>query len=162
MLGGILVIPQGLLHQAAGAGTFCADAETRRRVEQLAMQAVMETERGFGHEVKDVSAEKCGWDVTAVVPQKETAAPMADLRHIEVKGRVKGTKTITLTRNEICYAVNQQQKFILAIVLVDGDRVEGPFYIRNFFEKELEFGQVSVNYDVQDLLARAVRLEETL
>ena len=30
------------------------------------------------------------------------------------------------------------------------------------FEKELEFGQVSANYDINDLLSRAVKPEDTL
>ena len=38
---------------------------------------------------------------------------------IEVKGRAKGSSTVTVTRNEILYGLNQQDKFILAIVLVD-------------------------------------------
>ena len=126
------------------------------------METVMETERGFGHEVKDVSAEKCGWDVTATIPHTDPTKPMKNARHIEVKGRVKGAPTVTLTRNEICYAVNQQDKFILALVLIDGEQTEGPYYIRNIFEKELEFGQVSANYDINDLLSRAVKPEDTL
>ena len=32
----------------------------------------------------------------------------------------------------------------------------------SIFEKELEFGQVSANYDINDLLSRAVKPEETL
>ena len=53
-------------------------------------------------------------------------------RHIEVKGRVKGAGTVTITRNEMLYALNQSDKFLLAIVLVgEGDAVEGPFYLRN-------------------------------
>ena len=162
IMGGILVIPQGLINKASGVGTFSTDPQARTRIERMAMDAVMETERSFGHEVKDVSAEKCGWDVTAYIPYTDQSKPMKNARHIEVKGRVKGAPTVTLTRNEICYAVNQKDKFILAIVLVDGDKTEGPYYIRNIFEKELEFGQVSANYDINDLLSRAVKPEDTL
>ena len=163
VLGGILVIPQGLLNKVTGAGPFSADSAARERVEQLAMEAVMLTERGFGHEVKDVSAEKCGWDITAHVPQEGgPGAPLKNARHIEVKGRVKGAQTVTLSRNEICYAVNQKDKFILAIVLIDGEKIEGPFYIRNLFDREPDFGEVSTNYDINFLLSKAVKPEETL
>ena len=31
----------------------------------MAMRAVMEAERALGHDVIDVSAQKCGWDVTS-------------------------------------------------------------------------------------------------
>ena len=162
VLGGILVIPQGLLNKVTGAGPFSADPAARARVEQLAMEAVMETERSFGHVVTDVSAEKCGWDITAHVPQSVPGAPLKNARHIEVKGRVKGAQTVTLSRNEICYAVNQKDKFILAIVLVDGEKTEGPFYIRNPFDREPDFGEVSTNYDINFLLSKAVKPEETL
>ena len=87
---------------------------------------------------------------------------MKDDRHIEVKGRAKGATTVTLSRNEVCYAVNQKDKFILALVFVDGDETEGPYYIRNIFEKEPDWGQDSINYNIKDLLSVAVKPEETI
>lgn len=36
------------------------------------------------------------------------------------------------------------------------DKAEGPCYIRNLAEKELEFGQVHAAYDINDLFSRAV------
>lgn len=161
ILGGILVIPQGLLNQTTGVGTFCTDAQARSHIEQVAMKAVMDTERSFGHTVEDRSAAKCGWDVTAHVPTRP-GEPLKDDRHIEVKGRAKGADTVTVTRNEICAAINQKDKFILAIVLVDGEDYEGPFYIRNPFDKEPDLDDVSVNKDLNKLLERAVKPEETL
>ena len=44
-----------------------------------------------------------------------------EARHIEVKGRVQGASTVTVTRNEILYALNQADKFLLAIALVGSD-----------------------------------------
>ena len=38
------------------------------------------------------------------------------LRFIEVKGRVSGAATITVTRNEILYSLNKPKDFILGIV----------------------------------------------
>ena len=95
------------------------------------MEAVITVEQAFGHEVKDVSAEKCGWDVTARPPMVD--GKLQEDRHIEVKGRAKGQSTITVSRNEIIYGLNQTDKFLLAIVIVDGDSHEGPYYIRNPF-----------------------------
>ncbi len=161
VLGGILVIPQGLLNRETGQGAFCADAGLRRHIEQVAMKAVMEKEQSFGHTVKDVSADKCGWDVTAHVPARP-GEPMKDDRHIEVKGCGKGSDTVTVTRNEICYAMNQRDKFILAIVLVDGDSHEGPFYIRNPFDQEPAWDDASANKYLSKLLQKAVKPEETL
>ncbi|MGL4423715.1 MAG: DUF3883 domain-containing protein [Gemmataceae bacterium] len=48
----------------------------------------------------------------------QLSADSTDPKHIEVKGRVKGADTITVTRNEILYAFNQGEKFVLAIVFM--------------------------------------------
>lgn len=125
------------------------------------MNAVMAVERGFGYEVKDISAEKCGWDVTARPPANPDDSLKPD-RHIEVKGRVKGQSTITVSRNEIIYALNQTDKFLLAIVIVDGDDHEGPYYVRNPFNSEPDFAVAIINYSLDDLLSRAVSAEATL
>jgi len=156
VIGGALVIPQGLLAQRKGETTFCADAEARSRIETIAMNAVMEIERGFGHIVKDVSAEKCGWDITARPPTNPDGSLKPD-RHIEVKGRAKGQNTITVSRNEIIYGLNQVDKFILAIVIVDGDNFEGPYYVKNPFTQEPDFGVASINYDLDQLLAKSMQ-----
>ena len=161
VIGGALVIPQGLLAQRKGETTFCADAEGRARVEMVAMNAVMAVEQGFGYDVKDVSAEKCGWDVTARPPANPDGSIKPD-RHIEVKGRAKGQSTITVSRNEIIYALNQSDKFLLAVVIVDGDSFEGPHYIRNPFSTEPDFGVASINYDLSDLLSKALSPEASL
>lgn len=158
VLGGALVIPAGLLMQRKGVpaeqGGWSADAAARARVEQMAMRAVMEAERALGHDVIDVSAQKCGWDVTS--QPKPVDGRLTTSRHIEVKGRAKGQSTITVTRNEILYGLNQADKFILAIVLVDGDRHEGPFYVRQPFTQEPDWATTSINLDLGQLLAKAV------
>ena len=161
VIGGALVIPQGLLASRKGEATFTADAEARSRIEQIAMQKVLEVERSFGHEVWDVSAEKCGWDITARPPANPDGSIKPD-RHIEVKGRARGQTTITISRNEILYALNQADKFILAIVIVDDDSHEGPYYVRNPFTKEPDFGVASINYSLDELLARATPPEATI
>ncbi|BCX80569.1 hypothetical protein MIT9_P0142 [Methylomarinovum caldicuralii] len=161
VIGGALVIPQGLLASRKSEATFTADAEARSRIKQIAMQAVMEAERSFGHEVWDVSAEKCGWDITARPPRNSDGSIRPD-RHIEVKGRARGQTTITVSRNEILYALNQADKFILAIVIVDGDDIDGPCYIRNPFSAEPDFGVASINYSLDDLLGRAMSPQQEL
>jgi superfamily II DNA or RNA helicase len=158
VLGGALVIPAGLLAQRrgenAGGLTWSANAETRSRIERIAMEAVMVAERAQGHAVHDVSAQKCGWDITSQ-PPATTEGVLPDPRHIEVKGRIHGADTITVTRNEILYGLNQQDKFLLAIVLVNGEQVNGPHYIRCPFTQEPDWATTSVNLNLQHLLSRA-------
>ncbi|WP_199456509.1 MULTISPECIES: helicase-related protein [unclassified Marinobacter] len=154
VIGGALVIPQGLLAMRKGETTFTADAQARARIEQVAMQAVIRHEEYLGHTTKDVSAEKCGWDITAR-PSTLPDGSLPQDRHIEVKGRAKGQEVITVSRNEILYALNQADKFWLAIVLVDGDEYEGPYYVKNPFTTEPDFGVPSVNYELKYLLSKA-------
>jgi hypothetical protein len=112
VMGGALVIPQGLLAarkgETAPSADAKADAEARARIEQIAMQAVTAAETALGHQVKGVSAEKCGWDLTARPSQRPDGSLPPD-RHIEVKGRAKGQSTITVRRNEILYGLNQAE-----------------------------------------------------
>jgi hypothetical protein len=152
-VGGALVIPAGLLAQRKGEKGWSADAAARARIEQIAMQAVINAEMALGHQAFDVSAQKCGWDITSQPPAVNGKLPLS--RHIEVKGRGKGASTITVTRNEILYGLNQQDKFILAIVLVDGDQHEGPFYVTNPFTQEPDWAVSSINLDLNELLRRS-------
>ncbi len=156
--GGALVIPAGLLAQRKGQPGWSADADARARVEWIAMNAVMDAERALGHEVIDVSAQKCGWDVTSLPRAIDGKLP--ESRHIEVKGRAKGQSTITVTRNEILYGLNQSDKFILAIVLVDGDKTEGPYYVFRPFSQEPDWAVTSINLDLNELMARATKPKE--
>ncbi|PVZ72005.1 helicase-related protein [Pelagibaculum spongiae] len=161
VIGGALVIPQGLLAMRKGETQFAVDAVARARIEQVAMSAVMQAEQVFGHTVTDVGAEKCGWDITSRPPVNTDGSIKPD-RHIEVKGRAKGQSTITVSRNEIIYALNQSDKFILAIVIVDNESFKGPFYIKNPFKVEPDFGVASINYDLSELLSKAISPEQSL
>lgn len=161
VMGGALVIPQGLLAHRKGETQFSVDAASRARIERIAMSAVMDVERGFGFDVKDVGEQKCGWDVTSRPPANPDSSIKPD-RHIEVKGRSKGQSTITVSRNEIMYGLNQSDKFILAIVIVDGDEFEGPYYVKTPFTTEPDFGVASINYALSDLLSKAVTPEKTI
>ena len=158
VLGGALVIPTGLMHRVRGdeetASSFSADPIARSRIERIAMNAVRHFEESLGCQVVDVSADKCGWDLSSHPPAVDHKQP--DPRHIEVKGRIKGASTITVTRNEMLYAFNQGDKFVLAVVLVnEDDSHEGPYYIRRPFDREPGWGVSSINYNLSDLLQKA-------
>ncbi|HQZ68451.1 MAG TPA: helicase-related protein, partial [Planctomycetaceae bacterium] len=161
VLGGALVIPAGLMQDLRGdepidpvAARFAVDPAARTRIEQLAMNAVRLVEEAAGCRVVDVSKEKCGWDLTSYPPAVDGKLPLP--RHIEVKGRIKGASTVTVTRNEILYAFNQGDKFLLAIVFVNEDNTtEDPCYIRQPFNQEPEWGVSSINFDIGSLIERA-------
>ena len=161
ILGGALVVPIGLLRKLrceptpdGATAVFSVDPAARSRIEQLAMNAVRSAEEACGCRVVDVSAQKCGWDLTAYLPALDGRQP--ETRHIEVKGRVKGATTVTITRNEMLYALNQADKFILAVVMVgEDDAIDGPWYIRNPFDQEPGWGVASVNFELGELIKRA-------
>ena len=77
------------------------------------------------------------------------------LRFIEVKGRVAGADTITVTKNEVLYSLNKPDDYILAIVLFNEDGTHNAYHVRKPFHREPDFGATSVNYDLAELLARA-------
>jgi hypothetical protein len=109
---------------------------------------VIEAESRLGYEPRDVSEENRGYDVESSIPGT------GRLRFIEVKGRVRDARTVTITKNEILTGLNKPEDFILAIGIVDGDLVDLR-YVRKPFQKEPDFGVTSVNYDLAGLLARS-------
>ena len=144
-LGGLLVVPQGLVDAMAGRRSPVDTQEVAARARAI----VMEVERGLGYEPTDREFDKLGYDIESRVPST------GRLRFIEVKGRASGAATITVTKNEILYSLNKPDDFILAIVeFLDGGshRVR---YLREPFQREPDFGVTSVNYDFTKLLARA-------
>jgi len=151
VVGGALVVPAGLVARlSAGAGPddLGHQAQETARIERLALEVVLETERRLGFQPVDVSSEKRGYDVESHVPGT------GRLRFIEVKGRVAGARTVTVTKNEILTGLNKPDDYILAIVEVDGDDGR-PWYVRQPFGREPDFGVTSVNYDLGEMLARA-------
>lgn len=164
-----LVVPIGLLQRWQGKRQTPPDQPARetKRVELLAMQAVITAERALGYEPQDVSADRCGYDIESRIPGT------GRLRFIEVKGRITGAETVTITKNEILTALNKPESFILALVQVplsdqfsEGDvfrvREVGASYgdsadccvvryLQEPFQREPDFGVTSVNYDWQQL-----------
>lgn len=152
--GGMLVIPKGLLDARAQTNPkvphFAEDPEARRAVELKAMEAVMAAERALGNEPKDVSAQKVGYDIASYSPATQ------HLRFIEVKGRVDGADTVTLTRQEIITSLHEPEKFILAIVQIEAGFAREPRYVRGALQDhEPSFEHTAVQFDLRKLLDRA-------
>lgn len=151
--GGALVIPKGLLHSLSGATNTSHDLfghGDRQTIEYAAMNAVMTIEKTLGYSPADVSGVKCGYDIESIIPQRLLEYERR-LRFIEVKGRAKGSTTVTVSKNEILTALNKQQDYILAIVEVDGTETH-TIYLKQPFKNSPDFTATSVNYDIQDLI----------
>ena len=150
VLGGFVVAPAGLIAQMTGRPPREATQAVDTQVSAArARAAVLEVERQLGFEPTDREHEKLGYDI------ESSDLRTGKLRFLEVKGRVSGAATITVTKNEILYSLNKPEDFILAIVeFLDGDshRVR---YVRRPFQREPDFGVTSINYDFAELLARA-------
>jgi superfamily II DNA or RNA helicase len=150
--GGTLVIPVGLLLEASGAAEEAGpDAAARKRVELLAMNAVFEAEKALGRMPRDVSAVRGeGYDI-------ESMDSNGDLFFIEVKGRVAGADSVTLTINEVNRGRNVPQQFRLALVTVTGDQASAPVYVSGIDWGVPGFGDTQITKNLQQLLAAGKR-----
>ncbi len=150
VLGGLVVIPRGLINKVTGDRrvTVMPSVDTQAAAAR-ARTIVMEIERQLGYEPVDREFEKLGYDIESRDPRN------GKLRFIEVKGRVSGAPTITVTRNEILYSLNKPDDFILAIVEFIEDGSHKVHYVRRPFQREPDFGVTSVNYSFVELLERA-------
>jgi len=148
--GGFLVIPLGLVKAMRGEATkretYPADTqESAARARAI----VMDVERNLGFEPVDREFEKLGYDIESHIPGT------GKLRFIEVKGRVSGARSITVTRNEVLYSLNKPEDFILAIVEFLDETEYKVHYIRRPFQREPDFLVTSSEYDFAGLIARA-------
>ena len=150
ILGGVLVVPRGLIAAISGK----PHEPDRRAIDTQESAAraraiIMETERTLGFDPTDRETEKLGYDIESRIPGT------GRLRFIEVKGRVHGADTITVTRNEILYSMNKPEDYRLAIVEFLDDGSHRVHYLRQPFRREPDFAAASVNYYFKDLLVRA-------
>jgi SNF2 family DNA or RNA helicase len=153
VLSGLVVVPIGLIEAMAGGKSIAPTRPVDTQASAArARAAVMEAERSLGFEPTDREFDKLGYDVESRIlsgPNK------GRLRFIEVKGRVTGADTVTVTKNEILTSLNKPDDFILAMVeFMDGETHQ-VHYLRHPFQREPDFGVTSVNYKFADLLGRA-------
>lgn len=150
VLGGLLIVPIGLIAKMTGKvlpeSSISPDTQASAA---RARQIIMEIEKYLGFEPIDRETEKLGYDIESRVPGT------GKLRFIEVKGRVSGAATLTVTKNEILYSLNKPEDYILAIVEFIPDNPPKVHYVRQPFQREPDFGVTSVNYDFSELLAKA-------
>ena len=149
--GGAIIIPRGLLNRLMGTDAIFIDPTARRKIELAAMKAVTSIERELGFIPRDVSSEKVGYDIESKVPNSKRDKEGSSLRFIEVKGRTLGADTVTVTKNEILTAFNEPEKYILAIVEVDGMQTSTT-YLKRPFKERPDFAATSINYNISELI----------
>ena len=146
----MLVVPIGLMEAMSGGGVSVPTTPKDTQASAARARAiVMDVERRLGFEPTDREFEKLGYDIESRVPET------GKLRFIEVKGRVSGAASITVTRNEVIYSLNKPDDFILAIVEFLGEEGHRVQYLRQPFGQEPDFGVTSLNYDLAELLMLA-------
>ena len=145
---GALVIPAGLLAQANGNSVAETPAtwgtDDRKRIEMAGMNAVMAIERFLGNTPQDVSKENVGYDI-------ESKTQEGHLRFIEVKGRVKGADTVTVSRNEVLTGLNKPESYILALVEVDEGKTKTT-YLKMPFENPPDHSQTCSVFRIENLI----------
>jgi hypothetical protein len=136
-----------LLLAAGGTGPEAGpDAAARKRVELLAMNAVFAAEKALGRMPRDVSKQRgLGYDIESVDDQ-------GDLFFIEVKGRVDGADSVTLTINEVNTGRNSPHLFRLALVTVTGDQAAAPVYVSGIDWGVPGFGDTQITKNLNQLL----------
>ena len=149
ILGGLIVVPAGLIAAITGRPLPASHPVETQASAARARAIVMEIERRLGFEPVDREFERLGYDIESHDPAS------GRLRFIEVKGRVAGAETITVTRNEILSSLNTPDQYILALVEFRPDGTHRVAYLRRPFQREPDFAVTSVNYSFAELLARA-------
>ena len=149
IVGGAIVVPQGLLDQLSGTRQPVPAAHAREvaEVDRRAVDAVLETERSLGRKPKEMPHNNEGYDIESREPDT------GDLYFIEVKGRIEGAEAVTVSRSQIIHAQNTPDRFILALVEVPVDRSARPTvrYVRRPFEGvEVGYRKYSINFALSE------------
>ena len=153
VVGGALVIPRGLLERVRGERPLTAPEHARQtaEVERRAVDAVLAAERALGREPTEMPHNNPGYDIRSLTPDGR-------LVFIEVKGRIKGAGTVTVTRNEILFGLNAGDQHRLALVEVDPDGNDTLRYLTDAFagmEGRIHFAETAVTFDWAKLWSEA-------
>jgi len=152
VLAGALVIPRGLLERLRGERLDdpAQRAAETERVERIAVDAVLAAETRLGRTPTEKPRNNPGYDILSRDP---AGGP---LLFIEVKGRVGGATTFSITKNEVLHALNKGEYYILALVRVEDEAAGEVRYIRRPFtgSDEVLFGVTSLTVDWDEIFDR--------
>jgi superfamily II DNA or RNA helicase len=145
VVGAALVVPNSLIQTLRGEA---ARAPERRpvdttTVDRRAVAAVLAIERRLGRDPEELAHNHPGYDIRS---------PTTDghLLFIEVKGRISGAETVTVTRNEILHGRNSPDRWLLALVEVRPDGTEAVRYYRHPFagiSDDMHFAETSRTFN---------------
>lgn len=124
-----LVIPADLIDAISdGEDEQSAFARETATVERRAVDAVLIAERALGRDPVEMPRNNPGYDV-------RSADGAGRIYYIEVKGRIAGSTTFTVTTNEVSFAQTQGDRHRLALVEVspDGAKNDGLRYVTDAF-----------------------------
>ena len=154
---GAFVVPQGLLNQLQGVDEpefEQISIANRRRIDQLAVAAVMAAERQLGREPVEMPHNNPGFDIESY-KLDDQGRRTGEIVFIEVKGKMVGRETVTVSANQINFAYNKPDQFVLAVVSIENDQAKEPHYVRRPFELVAPDQVASMSFKLSDLLARA-------
>jgi hypothetical protein len=114
------------------------------------VDAVLATEDALRRARREMPPNNKGYDI-------ESRMLDGTLLFIEVKGRIAGAETFTITRSEIGVGRNKPDQHILALVEVSDTDETAVRYLRRAFEDvgELPFDTISVNLNWKTYFERA-------
>ena len=152
VVGAALVVPVGLLTKLAGVTGPPADyARQTAEVERRAVDAVLAAERRLGREPEEMPYANPGFDIRSIDAERH-------LHFIEVKGRLTGADTVSVTRTEILTGLNAGERYVLALVEVRPEGGEQVRYLRDPFSGKsdrLHFAETSTTFNWAKLWSAA-------
>ncbi|WP_374460256.1 helicase-related protein [Microbacterium sp.] len=109
ILGAALVIPSGML--TTGEQQPATFARNTEEVERRAVDVTLAAERALGRRPVEMARNNPGYDI-------QSTDANGRVFYIEVKGRIEGSDTFTITTNEVTFAQTQGERHRLALVSV--------------------------------------------
>jgi superfamily II DNA or RNA helicase len=145
VVGATLVVPGGLIRQLQDEAATAPErrAVDTTAVDRRAVAAVLATERRLGRDPEELAHNHPGYDIRSHTTD-------GHLLFIEVKGRISGAETVTVTRNEILHGRNSPDRWLLALVEVRPDGTEDVRYYQQPFagiSDDMHFAETSRTFN---------------
>ena len=136
-----IVVPGKLLVSDEDAATFSVSVAARKLVERRAVDLVLLLERKLGRDPFEMPPNNRG-------VYGRSIASTGEVSYIEVKGRIAGSDTFTITASEVSFAQTQAGSHRLALVSVspEGEHLDEVRYLTGAFESvQLSERTASIN-----------------